>query len=330
MEEGPFHPVLKKSGYRVETLKIKNKLQSLTEYYKFLKHEKQKFDVIHIHRESLSLYFALIAKLCGIKGVCRTVHNNFDFKGFLRVRRIITRFFMRRLGVAFIYISDSVAETEKKVLFNPGKDLVYNWYDSKRYSYTDELQKQKCREALGLNEGFYVISVGNCSEIKNHKAILEAMSELKAIEDLYYLHIGEESDDKERKLAEYYGISDKVRFIGYEDPTKYLKAADLYIMPSQSEGLSIAALEAGGIGLPLLLASVKGLNDLRKLCLDHVYYFELNTKELKHGIQKVYTMKKTGLLKNSKEQSLKLEKYYSVQRGVEAYKQIYRRCCKLN
>lgn len=329
-ESGPYSSVLKESGYRIEKLEAENKIQVLLQFYKFLSQENQKFDVVHIHRESMSQYFALIAKICKIKGICRTVHSNFDFSGLLRFRRIITRFFMRKLGVAFIGISDSVAETEKKVLWNPCRFLVYNWYDHQQYSYTDESEKQRCREVLGLKDGFYLISVGNCSKVKNHAAILEAMAELKDFPDLYYLHIGKEIDKHERESAEYYGLSERVVFAGYVDPLVYLKAADIYIMPSLYEGLGIAALEAAGIGLPLLLANVKGLSDLKKFCLDNTNYFELNTGELKTRIEEMYQRKKAGRLKNSVKQSQMLVQNYSVQRGVEAYKKIYQQLLKVN
>ncbi len=55
------------------------------------------------------------------------------------------------------------------------------------------------------------------------------------------------------------GLSDAVEFAGaVTDPTAALRAADLFVLPSREEGMSIALLEAMALGLPLIASSVPG------------------------------------------------------------------------
>src|SRR5262249_51965855 len=111
--------------------------------------------------------------------------------------------------------------------------------------------------------------VGNCSPIKNHTVLLRALAR-QASRDWLLLHAGEEAPERdERTLTASLGIADRVRFVGVvSDMTPLLHASDCFVMPSLREGLSIALLEALGVGLPALLADTPGLIDLQPLFAD--------------------------------------------------------------
>ena len=42
------------------------------------------------------------------------------------------------------------------------------------------------------------------------------------------------------------------------DPTEALRGADLFVLPSREEGMSIALLEAMALGIPLVASSIPG------------------------------------------------------------------------
>ncbi len=66
-----------------------------------------------------------------------------------------------------------------------------------------------------------------------------------------------------RSLAESLGVADRVRFEGArQDVVAYLRAADIFVLPSRSEGLSNALLEAMACGLACVATPVSGTAEL--------------------------------------------------------------------
>jgi glycosyltransferase involved in cell wall biosynthesis len=94
--------------------------------------------------------------------------------------------------------------------------------------------------------------------------VIEALALLPPGIDVLYLHAGcEEEGCPERCLAARLKVHGRIRFLGpVRDVAPLLQAADLFLMPSLHEGLPIAAVEAMGAGLPVVLADVDGLRDL--------------------------------------------------------------------
>ena len=121
------------------------------------------------------------------------------------------------------------------------------------------------RKAWGFSEDqIIIISVGNCSEIKNHSDILRAISQLTTFEkNIIYFHVGEgESFTEELNLSHKLGIENYVKFAGKVDNIREaLICSDIFIMTSLLEGVGIASLEAGSCGLPLLIYDSPGLRE---------------------------------------------------------------------
>ena len=279
--------------------------------------KKEGFDAVHIHPQSQSVFYALDAKIAGIPSLVRTVHSMFLFTGSLRFRETLFRMAMRWMGVRFAAISDSVAENEWK-RFRNKTTVIYNWC-SPRFGYISEEAKAAARQAAHIPDScFVLLSVGNCSRIKNHEMILEAISRLEEKESLLYIHVGD-NDAGERKLAEQYGISRYVRFTGPSEPDAYLSMADCYVMPSRTEGLGIAAVEAITCGLPVILTDVPGLREFRKHSFEQVYYIPLSPEALKEQLQKLME-KRPG---NSLQQSRQAKECYSAEKSVKMYMALY-------
>lgn len=71
--------------------------------------------------------------------------------------------------------------------------------------------------------------------------------------DVYLLLVGDgpERVKLERQVRES-GVAERVIFTGYQpDPRPFLAVMDLFVLPSRSEGLSVALLEAMGEGIPV-------------------------------------------------------------------------------
>lgn len=249
-------PIKSKNRFSLKTIR------NYFDFYLFLK--KERIDVLHIHRSDLFI-IALCARLTKVRTI-KTMHNVFRNRKITYIFGVSQRYFARKfLKVTFHTIGKSVYENELYYYKNPSV-RINNWYDSNRFSPPkDENQRQNIRKTLGLNtNNFVIISVGGCSSIKNHSDIIKALSILKGQLNFIYLHLGTgKTEPQEQELAKELGLIDNIRFIGNVNNVQdFLIAADLYVMSSKFEGLSIAGIEAMACGKPSILYNSPGLRDL--------------------------------------------------------------------
>ena len=118
------------------------------------------------------------------------------------------------------------------------------------------------RRELGLPEGVPVIGlVGRLDHWgKGHKELLEAMAPLMARHPVHALIVGGgRRMDEVRSLAAGLGLAGAVHFLGPRpDVPDLLNAMDIFVLPSYSEGLSLALLEAMAAGMPVIATAVGG------------------------------------------------------------------------
>jgi len=108
---------------------------------------------------------------------------------------------------------------------------------------------------------FKLSFVGRLEPVKNPEGLVRAIYALKNDGvDVELLVVGTGSQhDHLLKLVSDLGIQDSVHFFGFQtDPHSYIRASDLFIQPSLSEGLSLALVEAMGCGVPAIATPVGG------------------------------------------------------------------------
>jgi L-malate glycosyltransferase len=109
-----------------------------------------------------------------------------------------------------------------------------------------------------------VIFTGRLHPQKNLPLLLEAWTEVSRRSPANLILIGP-GNDRQRltELAGTLGISDRVQFVGaVENPADYLRAADVFVLPSVAEGMSNSLLEAMATALPCLVSGIGGNTDL--------------------------------------------------------------------
>ncbi|MEP7279955.1 MAG: glycosyltransferase family 4 protein [Bacteroidota bacterium] len=228
--------------------------------------KRSNIDVLHVHRSDVFLYFSICAALAGKKTIM-TTHNVFRNRTLTWPKAWLERLCARKLfRTTFQTIGESVYNNELTYYKNPSV-RVNNWYNARRFFPPLPNEKNISRENLNIRrEAFVVISTGSCSEIKNHAAIIKAMAIVVPQFPCIYLHLGSgHLETEEKKQALELGLANNIRFLGNKENVRdYLIAADVFIMSSKFEGLSIAAIESMACKLPSILYRSPGLTDLIK------------------------------------------------------------------
>jgi len=181
-----------------------------------------------------------------------------------RVRR---RLAIRAMGSAarVFAVSESLRQKAISLGIEPGHvQVVSNGINLELFQPVD---RDRCREELGIDPGARVLlTVGTLTDNKGFHRVMEQMPALlRRYPDLVYLVVGGEhpngDEQRLRRIAHELGISDQVRFMGVQPPDRlklFYSAADLYVMPSRTEGWANVFLEAAACGLPAVATRVGG------------------------------------------------------------------------
>lgn len=320
---GSYAEPLTAAGYRIHHIPFDVSIRYLWAIYQFLK--RQSFDSIHLHTERGSFWYAALACLAGHHRLIRTFHNVFPFTGGLRIRRYVQRFAMRHvLNVRPVAISRSVKDCEWGCYRNP-TILIPNWFDSECYRPPTPEERASSRPALGVGPNTMVLaSVAGCWEYKNHSAILHAIASLPRELDILYLHAGQEREDHdERQLAKELDILDRARFLGIvPDVNVVLRAADVFVMPSTYEGFGVAAAEAMGAGLPVILSNVEGLRDMREVG-ESIYWIQPTADDIAKAILHFYRMSHADRKAIGDKLSQQAHRLFGIEMGAALYANLY-------
>jgi len=130
------------------------------------------------------------------------------------------------------------------------------------------LEPAAARAALGLPRDVpLVLFVGRLLALKGVHHLIRAMVEVGARcpdARLVVVGGGEELPSLTRLGGEL-GLADRVVFAGersHEDVIRFMRAADVFVLPSLTEAFGIVLLEAMSCGLPVVASNVKGIPSL--------------------------------------------------------------------
>lgn len=104
--------------------------------------------------------------------------------------------------------------------------------------------------------------VGELHPNKNWAAVIHTITTLPR--EVHFLIIGEGDErDQLELLTKNLGLENRIFFLGYiPDAQEYLKAFDIFILPSKKEGLPYVLLEAGLATLPTIASDLPGNRDI--------------------------------------------------------------------
>jgi glycosyltransferase involved in cell wall biosynthesis len=216
-------------------------------------------DIVHAHEVKSDVIAYLAARFHPVP-IVTTLHgwigNSFKDRLFIKMDKRIVRGFDRVIAVS--------RRIEEELLGAgvPGKKLrmLHNAIVLERYRRTG-----RCgvlAEAIGRPvEGPVIASIGRLSPEKGHSDLVDAIGIVcKRVQKVSLVLIG---DGPERpKLLQQImalGLQEVVHMPGYiQEPQRLLEEIDLLVLPSHTEGLPNAALEALLMEVPVLATEVGG------------------------------------------------------------------------
>jgi len=216
-------------------------------------------DVLHVHGLFSTATTAVWARrLFGIPSVAKVLRGGtlgdiirLKAKPFGKVR--MTQ--LSKLIDGFVVISEEI-RTELLSEGVPETQCHYipNGVDIERFRPLSPDQKRQQRAAMGLPDVLTVIYTGRLVAAKRINHLIESWQTVNQKLPAVQLLIIGRGSDKEALEAQ---AGDGIRFIGsVENVAEWLQIADLFVLPSVSEGLSNSLLEAMATELPIVSTAV--------------------------------------------------------------------------
>lgn len=212
--------------------------------------KKKGYEVVHIHGNSATMAFDLLAAWAGGATMRITHCHNCAYQPALKQATLGK--LLNRLATDPVACSRAAGE----MLYTRPFRVLVNGIDCERFSFVPSVREQM-RQKLGLQGCFVVGHIGRFSQQKNHTRLLhifKAILQQKPQARLLLCGRGENFEQSQQE-ADALGIAGKVLFCGnVKRPEDYLQAMDVFVLPSLFEGLPIVGVEAQASGLPCIFA----------------------------------------------------------------------------
>lgn len=157
---------------------------------------------------------------------------------------------------------------QKHINIEPSKRCVIaNIYEPKKFTIKN---KNKTRELLGITADVKMIFyAGGLIPLKNVDVLIEALASiLQSGTDVNLYIAGSGTDEgKLRRLTELKMLKEKIFFLGNqlsEGMINYFNAADIFCLPSKSEGMPNVIIESFFCGTPVVASAVGGIPSIVK------------------------------------------------------------------
>lgn len=247
--------------------------------------ENSNYDFVWINTSAASIITLqkVTRKFTNAKIIVHSHGTSFETGGFLKknllllLHKINYRKFLKLIDYQFACSVEAANWLFSKRMIESKKfTIIKNAIESEKYVYNFEIRK-KYREKYGLLNKFVIIHVGRITKVKNHTFLIDIFNEIcKKGQNSVLMIVGDgdlehEAINKVKNLK----LEDKVMFMGpRNDVSGLLQAADIFVLPSLSEGLPLVTIEAQASGLKSIVSNAVPLEakitDLVEHCsLDH-------------------------------------------------------------
>ncbi len=223
----------------------------------------KKYDIIHVHLFP-AMYWVAIAKFLSFSKtkLIFTEHNTTNRRLEKWYFRTIDKMVYSQYS-KIISIAEKVHEMllQKIKLDHTKVVLIKNGLNLEAINNAMPLQKQQIHTKI-QNHTKIIIQVSRFQPQKDQQTLINAMKYLP--ENVVLLLVGDgELKASCEQLTNDLNLNHKVFFLGVRmDVPRLLKSADIVVLSSHFEGLSLASIEALATGRPFVASNVPGLTEV--------------------------------------------------------------------
>ncbi|MDE3049551.1 MAG: glycosyltransferase [Nitrospirota bacterium] len=267
-EPGPFVGRMKERGVETHLVHLAPLFNPLALWRLTRLFARERVTILQTHGARANFYGRIAGRLAGVPVIISTIHNSLKDYEVSPLKRWIYALLLR-LTLSLVHRIICVSDANRRDLIDEcpaagaKTQTVYNGVDSS--AFPSQPDRQKVRQELGITQGPVLVTIGRLTEQKGHRYLLQAFPDLLSTwPQLCCVFVGEgELHDALQRLAIDLGVERACRFVGVrEDIADILAAADLFVLPSLSEGFPFVLLEALAMGCPVVASRVNGVPEL--------------------------------------------------------------------
>lgn len=258
-------------------------------------HLVDKNSIIYCHFLNAAYCGVAVAEKMGVECYCAIGESSFwtiEDKNINKVRERLSKV------KAFVSVSSERKEDAIAMYLAPENKIFVlpNGVDQESFF---QLDKRKCREELNFRQDDLIgVFLGAFSERKGIGRVDEAV---KNIPNVKMVYIGSGAITPENNVLAYMRVE-------HSEVSKYLSAADFFVLPTLAEGCSNAIVEAMVCGLPIISSN----KDFNKDILDENCALLVNPESIEEIKNAIELLVKDGSLRgklgnNAKEKSKSLD-----------------------
>lgn len=206
---------------------------------------------------------------------------------------------------------------EESFFKNKDIRLIYNGIDLENFKKTD---KSEARKKLGLPENKKIVLFSANGGVKNPfkggEFVFQAFEKLKNRNDILFLNIGGESNQKSENWLDFGYVNDP------KTMAKLYSAADIYLFPTLAETFGMTVVEAMSCGLPVVTFKTGGVPEIVENEKSGFVVEYKNGEKLVEALEKL--LDNDELREKMAENAVAASKKFSSERMADEYFELYK------
>ena len=219
-----------------------------------------KCSIIHVHSIDSPLFAAMLIRVLTKRKLVVTIHGELARLKENRLGKLKLPL-LKNLDGLIAISSECGRQMLTEGIEASRVHWIPNGVDVEQFKPPTAEEKTALRRAYDYDmDDRIVLYVGRLINLKRGDLLIRAWNSLSAITGAHLIIAGDGPErPKLEDLVRSSALNDSVRFVGAtDDVLTYYQMADIFVLPSLSEGLSVALLEAMSCGLAVIVSETPG------------------------------------------------------------------------